>query len=104
MENSNKMRWWHYAGYAFGEMSYTLENTFIASYMVMYFTTAVGINALTVGTMTLICRILDAFTDVGFGMIADRTKKRVEIQFKGDNKGQIIIIIRSKHCKFIAIP
>lgn len=90
MENSNKMRWWHYAGYAFGEMSYTLENTFIASYMVMYFTTAVGINALTVGTMTLICRILDAFTDVGFGMIADRTKKNRFGKFKPWYMGSLI--------------
>ena len=87
---SNKMRWWHYAGYACGEASYTIQNSFIASYMVMYFTTAVGVSALAVGTMTLICRIIDAFTDVGFGMLADRTKKNRFGRFKPWYMGSLI--------------
>lgn len=90
MGKSNKMRLWHYIGYACGELSYTLENTFVASYMVMYFTTAIGVSALAVGTMTLVCRIIDAFTDIGFGMIADRTKKNKYGKFKPWYMGSLI--------------
>ena len=73
---TGKMKIFEYLGYSCGEMGYTIQNTIIASYMVMYFTTAVGINALVLGTMTLVCRIIDAFTDVGFGMLVDRTNSR----------------------------
>ena len=90
MENTNKMKWYHHLGYALGEMSYTIENTFIASYMVLYFTTTIGIPALTIGTLTLVCRIIDAFTDLGFGMLADRTKKNKMGKFKPWYVGSLI--------------
>ena len=91
MENTNKMKWYHHLGYALGEMSYTIENTFIASYMVLYFTTTIGIPALTIGTLTLVCRIIDAFTDLGFGMLADRTKKNKMGKFKPWYVGSLIL-------------
>lgn len=72
-----KMSVFEYIGYCCGEMGYTMQNTIIASYMVMYFTNAVGIAPLVIGTMTLVCRIVDAFTDVGFGMLADRTNTKL---------------------------
>lgn len=72
-----KMSIFEYIGYCCGEMGYTMQNTIIASYMVMYFTNAVGIAPMIIGTMTLICRIVDAFTDVGFGLIADHTNTRL---------------------------
>lgn len=90
MENANKMKWYHHLGYALGEMSYTIENTFIASYMVLYFTTTIGIPALKIGTLTLVCRIIDAFTDIGFGMLADRTKKNRYGKFKPWYVGSLI--------------
>lgn len=90
MEKTNKMKWYHYLGFALGESSYTFQNTMIASYMVLYFTTAVGVSALAVGTMTLICRVVDAFTDIGFGMIADRTKKNRFGKFKPWYLGSLI--------------
>lgn len=72
-----KLKKSHYLGYACGELGYTVQNSLIASYMVMYWTTAAGVSAMTIGTMTLICRILDAFTDVGFGVIADHTHSKL---------------------------
>lgn len=72
-----KMKIWEYIGYCCGEMGYTMQNTIIASYMVMYFTNAVGIAPMIIGTMTLLCRIVDAFTDVGFGIIADKTNTKL---------------------------
>lgn len=85
----SKVRIPEYIGYSCGEMGYTIQNTIIASYMVMYFTNAVGINALVIGTMTLVCRIIDAFTDVGFGMLVDRTHGRLG-KFKPWYMGSVI--------------
>ena len=90
MENTNKMKWYHYLGFAMGEMGYTIQNTFVASYMVLYLTQTMGINALTIGTMTLVCRIIDAFSDIGFGMIADRTKKNRFGKFKPWYMGSLL--------------
>lgn len=90
MENTQKMKWYHYLGYAFGEMGNTIQSTFIASYMVLYFTTTIGIPALTIGTMTLVCRIVDAFTDLGFGILADRTKRNRWGKFKPWYAGSLI--------------
>ncbi|MDO4735032.1 MAG: MFS transporter, partial [Lachnospiraceae bacterium] len=82
MENTQKMKWYHYLGFAFGEMGYTIQNTFVASYMLVYFTQIMRIDGLVFGTMTLVCRIVDAFTDLGFGVLADRTKKNKWGKFK----------------------
>lgn len=90
MEKTNKMRWWHHLGYACGEAGYSIQNTFVASYMVLYFTTTIGISAIAIGTLTLVCRIIDAFTDIGFGMIADRTKKNKYGKFKPWYAGSLI--------------
>lgn len=76
-KSPGRMKLSEYIAYACGEGGYTMQNTIIASYMVMYFTNAVGINAMVIGTMTLVCRIVDAFTDIGFGALADRTNTRL---------------------------
>ena len=76
-KSNKKLGKMHYFGYACGELGYTVQNSLIASYMVMYWTNAAGVSAMTIGTMTLICRILDAFTDIGFGAIADHTNTKL---------------------------
>ncbi len=76
-KSTGRVRIKEYFGYACGEMGYTMENTIIASYMVMYFTNAVGIAPMVVGAMTMLCRFVDAFTDIGFGILADKTKTKM---------------------------
>src|SRR5690625_951937 len=47
-----------------------------AAYLMIFYTDVFGLSAAAVGTMMLLTRIMDAFTDPVMGAIADRTKSR----------------------------
>ena len=67
--------------FSFGErLSYALANiggnlvyTTISSFVTLYYTDSVGIAAATAGTMMLIARIFDGFSDIIMGGIIDKT-------------------------------
>lgn len=48
----------------------------ISSFATLFYTDSVGIAAATVGTMMLVARIFDAFSDVAMGGIIDRTHRK----------------------------
>lgn len=51
--------------------------SFISGFMTLYYTNSVGIAAGTVGTMMLIARLLDGVSDVGMGIILEKTNTRL---------------------------
>lgn len=59
--------------YGVGDGGCNFVWTTISSFLVLYYTDSVGLSAAVVGTIMLITRILDAFTDIGMGAIIDRT-------------------------------
>lgn len=59
--------------YGLGDGGCNFVWTTISSFLVLYYTDSVGISAAVVGTIMLITRILDGFTDLGMGVIIDRT-------------------------------
>lgn len=66
-----------FLGYALGTFGYAMMFVIFNSYMVLYLNTIILIPAATVGIITLIVRITDAFTDIGFAAIGDRTKTKL---------------------------
>ncbi|HJA11515.1 MAG TPA: MFS transporter [Candidatus Mediterraneibacter merdipullorum] len=60
--------------YSMGDVSANLLATFIASYAFWFYTEVDGINALAVGTMTLVANIWDAINDPIMGFIVDKGK------------------------------
>lgn len=60
--------------YSMGDVSANLLATFISSYAFWFYTEVDGINALAVGTMTLIANIWDAINDPIMGFIVDKGK------------------------------
>lgn len=58
--------------YSMGDVSANLLATFISSYAFWFYTEVDGINALAVGTMTLIANIWDAVNDPIMGFIVDK--------------------------------
>lgn len=48
----------------------------ISSFATIYYTDSVGIAAATVGTMMILARIFDAFSDIAMGTIIDRTHRK----------------------------
>ena len=62
--------------FAMGDVGCNFIWTVVGSFLTMYYTDSVGITAGVVGTIMLVTRILDGFSDLGMGAIIDRTHTR----------------------------
>lgn len=62
--------------YGLGDAGVNLLWILPSSFLTMYYTDNVMLNAAFVGTMMLICRLFDGVSDVIMGIIIDRTKTR----------------------------
>ncbi|NLP44628.1 MAG: glycoside transporter, partial [Peptococcaceae bacterium] len=62
--------------YSIGDVGANVVWATLASFMTFFFTDVAGIGAAVVGTIFLISRFLDAFSDLGMGIIVDRTKSK----------------------------
>ena len=61
-------------GYLFGDLANDFSFIFASTYVMVFYTKVMGISAAMVGTMFLIARCIDAFTDIGMGRIVDNSK------------------------------
>lgn len=61
-------------GYMLGDVANDFSFIFASSYVMVFYTKVMGISAGMVGTMFLIARCIDAFTDIGMGRIVDRSQ------------------------------
>ncbi len=62
--------------YGMGSAGGMLASYVVVSYLTLFATDIVGINALTIGTVFLICEIFDAITDILVTHLADSTQTR----------------------------
>ena len=63
-------------GYAVGDAGFNFYWIIIGSYLSYFYTDIFGMSAAAAGTMFLVTKIVDAFTDPAMGAIADRTNTR----------------------------
>lgn len=61
-------------GYSFGDFGNNFAFIFANSYLMVFYTDVLGIGAQIVGTLFLLARCVDAFTDVGMGRLCDTLK------------------------------
>jgi GPH family glycoside/pentoside/hexuronide:cation symporter len=69
-------------GYMFGNVANDFTFTFASMFLTVFYTDVLKIHAGLVGTMFLLARILDAFTDTFMGRIADKVKAGQAGKFK----------------------
>ncbi|MGS2776385.1 MFS transporter [Robertmurraya sp. GLU-23] len=62
--------------YGLGNLSANLMITTANSFIVFFYTEIAGIAIATVGTLLMIARIFDGVTDLGMGMVVDKTKSK----------------------------
>lgn len=74
--------WRDKVGYMVGNVANDFTFIFASLFLTVFYTDVLGINAGLVGTMFLIARIVDAFTDTAMGRIADKTKATKNGKFK----------------------
>ena len=69
-------------GYMLGNVANDFTFIFASLYLQVFYTDVLGINAGLVGTMFLISRIVDAFTDTAMGRICDKCKATQNGKFR----------------------
>ena len=69
-------------GYMLGNVANDFTFIFASLYLQVFYTDVLGINAALVGTMFLIARLVDAFTDTAMGRICDKAKATKNGKFK----------------------
>ena len=74
--------WKDRVGYMLGNVANDFSFIFASLYLQVFYTDVLGISAGLVGTMFLISRIVDAFTDTAMGRICDKTKATKNGKFK----------------------
>lgn len=74
--------WRDKVGYMLGNVANDFTFIFASLYLQVFYTDVLGIKAGLVGTMFLIARIVDAFTDTAMGRICDKTKATRNGKFK----------------------
>ena len=74
--------WKDKVGYMVGNVANDLMFIFASLYLQVFYTDVLGINAALVGTMFLISRVVDAFTDTAMGRIADKAKATKNGKFR----------------------
>lgn len=62
--------------YGIGDLGFNFYWANISAFLMIFYTDVFGISAAAAGTMMLVTKIIDAFTDPAMGAIADRTKSR----------------------------
>lgn len=62
--------------YGLGDVGFNFYWTSISAFLLIFYTDVFGISAAAAGTMLLVTKIIDAFTDPMMGAMADRTKSR----------------------------
>lgn len=82
LTNVRPFGWRDKVGYMLGNIANDFTFIFASLYLTVFYTDVLGVNAGIVGTMFLISRIVDAFTDTAMGRIADKTKATKAGKFK----------------------
>ncbi|MDO4438104.1 MAG: glycoside-pentoside-hexuronide (GPH):cation symporter [Eubacteriales bacterium] len=74
--------WADKIGYAFGDFGNDFTFLMSSMFMLKFYTDVMGVPAAVVGTLMMVARIVDAFTDVTMGQIVDRSKPTKDGKFK----------------------
>lgn len=69
-------------GYMFGDFGNDFTFIFASTYLMVFYTKVLGIDAAMVGVLFLVSRCVDAFTDIGMGRIADSAKENSKGRFR----------------------
>lgn len=69
-------------GYMFGDFGNDFTFLFASVFLMVFYTKVLGISAGMVGTLFLVARCVDAFTDITMGRIVDKEKTSKNGRFR----------------------
>ena len=77
MEEKKYLKWYNKIGYGSGDMAANCIYGLLTSFVMIYLTDTVGLNAGIIGTLIMFSKFADGITDVFFGTLIDKTKSKM---------------------------
>ena len=77
MEEKKYLKWYNKVGYGSGDIAGNVVYAFLTSFVMIYLTDTIGLNAGIVGTLIAVSKLFDGITDVFFGSMIDKTKSKM---------------------------
>lgn len=77
MEERKYLKWYNKVGYGSGDLAANCIYGLLTSFVMIYLTDTVGLNAGIIGTLIMFSKFADGITDVFFGNLIDKTKSKM---------------------------
>ena len=71
------LTWYNKVGYGSGDVAGNVVYVLLSAFVMIYLTDTAGLNAGVVGTLMMVSRLFDGFSDIIFGTLLDRTNTRM---------------------------
>ena len=71
------LKWYNKVGYGSGDVAGNVVYVLLSAFVMIYLTDTAGLNAGIVGTLMMISKLFDGFSDIIFGALLDRTNTRM---------------------------
>lgn len=77
MEEKKYLKWYNKVGYGSGDIAGNVVFAFVSSFVMIYLTNSIGLNAGIVGSLIALSKLFDGITDLLFGTLIDKTNTRM---------------------------
>lgn len=77
MTEKKYLKWYNMVGYGSGDIAGNVVYAFLTSFVMIFLTNTIGLDAGVVGTLIAASKLLDGVTDVFFGNMIDKTKSKM---------------------------
>ena len=71
------LKWYNKVGYGSGDLAANCVYGLLTSFVMIYMTDSIGLNAGIIGTLIMVSKLFDGFTDIIFGNLMDRTHSKM---------------------------
>ena len=90
MNEKKYLKWYNKVGYGSGDVAGNVVYAFLTSFVMIYLTDTIGLNAGIVGTLIAVSKIFDGVTDLFFGSMIDKTKSKMgKVHMQVEYDGQM---------------
>lgn len=77
MEEKTYLKWYNKVGYGSGDIAGNVIFAFVSSFVMIYLTNSIGLNAGIIGSLIALSKLFDGITDIFFGSMIDKTHSKM---------------------------
>lgn len=77
MGEKKYLKWYNKVGYGSGDIAGNMVFAFVSSFIMIYLTNSIGLNAGIIGSLIAVSKLFDGITDLFFGSMIDKTNSKM---------------------------